>query len=68
MHRDGNILISEYMLSISVSLTPIPGDNGPALDASIFNPSGISVVQVDGRKVLYISDQGNGAIRRVTLS
>lgn len=44
------------------------GDNGPAHRASLWSPSGIGVVEKDGRTILYIADTGNWAVRKVLLS
>ena len=41
------------------------GDGGPATDASLFNPLGVSV---DGSGNIYIADMNNGRIRKVDTS
>jgi uncharacterized protein (TIGR03437 family) len=38
------------------------GDGGPALQASLFNPVGLSL---DSRGILYIADNGNARVREV---
>lgn len=44
------------------------GNNGPARRASLWSPSGVAVVEMNGRTVLYIADTGNWAVRKVVLN
>jgi sugar lactone lactonase YvrE len=44
------------------------GDNGPATDAQLSGPSGISYAIVGGEECLYVADTGNQRIRRIDIS
>ena len=44
------------------------GDKGPAHRAALWSPGGVAVVEKDGHTILYISDTGNWAVRKVLLA
>jgi len=62
--RVGKIGADGKLVTVAGSGLPgFAGDNGPATSARLYNPAGIAL---DGNGNLYIADQGNHVIRKVT--
>lgn len=63
-HRVGKVGSDGKLVTVAgIGLPGYAGDNGPATSARLFNPAGIAL---DAMGNLYIADQGNHLIRKVT--